>query len=191
MGQGRLGRGAAEAQGAGDREKALDLPDPQAVYEFWANSPQSLHQVTILMSDRGIPKSYRRMHGFSSHTLSLWNDQGERFWVKWHLKTEQGIACVANDEAAKLPANGAQRDLVEAIDRGDFPRWSVELQIMPEADAATYRIDPFDLTKVWPYADYPLIPIGVLELNRNVDNYFAEVEQAAFSPRGRQLHAGG
>jgi catalase len=159
-----------------------NLPDPAAMYEFWANSPQSLHEVTILMSDRGIPASLRHMHGFSSHTLSLWNARGERFWVKWHFKTDQGIRCLTEVEAAARPANGAQRDLVEAIDRREFPSWTVKLQVMPEAEAAGYRLDAFDLTKVWPYADYPLIEIGRLQLNRNVENYFAEVEQSAFSP---------
>lgn len=159
-----------------------NLPDPAAMYEFWANHPQSLHQATILMSDRGVPSSYRHMHGFSSHTLSFWNADGERFWVKWHFKTEQGIRTVTDEEAAGMDPAGAQRDLVEAIERGDYPRWSVELQIMPEAEARDCRVNPFDLTKAWPYGDYPLIRIGTLELNRNVDNYFAETEQAAFAP---------
>lgn len=159
-----------------------NLPDPQAVYEFWANHPQSLHQATILMSDRGIPYSYRHMHGFSSHTLSLWNANGKRFWIKWHLKTQQGIKNVRSEDASQMDAAGAQRDLVEAIDRGDYPRWNVALQIMPEADARSYRINPFDLTKIWPYSDYPLQAIGTLELNRNVANYFAETEQSAFAP---------
>lgn len=159
-----------------------NLPDPAAVYEYWANHPQSLHQATILMSDRGIPYSYRHMHGFGSHTLSLWNQAGERYWVKWHFKTLQGIKTLSADEAAKMDAAGAQRDLVDAIDRGEFPQWSVELQIMTEAEARDYHINPFDLTKVWPYRDFPLQRIGLLELNRNVDNYFAETEQAAFAP---------
>lgn len=159
-----------------------NLPDPAAIYEFWANHPQSLHQHTILMSDRGIPYSYRHMHGFSSHTLSFWNQAGERFWVKWHLKTNQGIKNVTNTEAASMDPAGAQRDLVDAIDRGDFPTWSVELQIMPGEDARQYRINPFDLTKIWPYDDYPLIPIGSLELNANVENYFSETEQSTFAP---------
>jgi catalase len=159
-----------------------NLPDPAAQYEFLANNPQALHQLTILMSDRGIPLSYRHMHGFSSHTLSMWNAAGERFWVKWHFKTDQGIRTLTGDEAARMPADGAQRDLVAAIDRGEFPTWTVKLQIMNEKDAASYRIDPFDLTKVWPHADYPLVEIGRLELSRNVENYFAEVEQSAFSP---------
>lgn len=159
-----------------------NLPDPAAVFEFWANSPQSLHQSTILMSDRGIPKSHRHMNGYGSHTLSLWNNKGERFWVKWHLKTDQGIATLTGAEASTLPSHGAQADLVESIDAGQFPSWTVKLQIMPEADALTYQIDPFDLTKVWPHSDYPLIEIGKMTLNRNVQNYFAETEQSTFSP---------
>ena len=159
-----------------------NLPDPAAAFEFWANHPQSLHQMTILMSDRGIPASYRHMHGFGSHTLSLWNAKGERYWVKWHFKTNQGIKTLTDEEASKLPPFGAQKDLVDAIDRGDFPSWTVKVQIMPDADAETYHLNPFDLTKVWPYKDYPLIEVGQLELNRNVQNYFAETEQAAFAP---------
>lgn len=159
-----------------------NLPDPQAVYEYWANHPQSLHQATILMSDRGIPYSYRYMHGFGSHTLSFWNSKGERFWVKWHLKTEQGIKTVRSEDAGSMPAFGAQKDLVDAIDRGDYPKWSVELQILSEEQAKTLSVNPFDLTKVWPYREAPLQKIGVLELNRNVDNYFAETEQSAFAP---------
>lgn len=159
-----------------------NLPDPAAMYEFWANHPQSLHQMTILMSDRGIPASYRHMHGFSSHTLSLWNAKGERYWVKWHFKSNQGIKTVTSAEASHLPPFGAQQDLVEAIDRGDFPSWTVNLQIMTDAQSQEYHINPFDLTKVWPHKDFPLIPIGTLELNRNVENYFAETEQAAFAP---------
>jgi len=164
------------------KNPASNLPNPAAAYEFWANNPQSLHQVTILMSDRGIPASYRHMHGFSSHTFSFWNQSGERFWMKWHFKTNQGIKNLTNAEAAKMPAFGAHQDLVDAIDRGDCPSWTVKVQIMSAAEARDYAINPFDLTKVWPHADFPLIEIGQLELNRNVDNYFAEVEQAAFSP---------
>lgn len=159
-----------------------NLPDPQAVYEFWANNPQSLHQATILMSDRGIPASYRHVNGYSSHTLSFWNDNGERYWVKWHFKTNQGIQTLTNEEAATKPAFGAQQDLVESIDKGDFPSWTVKVQIMTEEQAQDYYINPFDVTKVWPHSDFPLIEIGQLELNRNVDNFFAENEQAAFAP---------
>ena len=164
------------------KHPVTNLPNPAAHFEFWANSPQSLHQITILMSDRGIPYSYRHVHGFSSHTLSFWNQNGARFWVKWHFKTNQGIKTLTNEEAAKMPAFGAQKDLVEAIARGEFPSWTVKLQIMTEEQAKTYPINPFDLTKTWPYADFPLIEIGQMELNRNVGNYFAETEQAAFSP---------
>ncbi len=159
-----------------------NLPDPAQSYEFWANHPQSLHQITILMSDRGIPYSYRHMHGFSSHTLSFWNAKGERFWAKWHVKTNQGVKNLTNDEAAKMPPFGAQQDLVDAIERGEHPSWSVKVQIMSEAQAKDYAINPFDLTKIWPHSDFPLIEIGQLELNRNVENYFAETEQAAFAP---------
>lgn len=164
------------------KHPATNLPNPAAAYEFWANSPQSLHQVTILMSDRGIPASYRHMHGFSSHTFSFWNAKGERFWMKWHFKTNQGIKNLTSAEAAQRPPFGAHQDLVEAIERKEFPSWAVKVQIMTEAQAKTYAINPFDLTKVWPHADFPLIEIGRMELNRNVGNYFAEVEQAAFSP---------
>ena len=164
------------------KDPRTNLPKPANAFEFWANHPQSLHQMTILMSDRGIPLSYRHVHGFSSHTLSFWNSKGERFWVKWHFKTNQGIKNLTNEEAAKMPANGAHRDLVDAIDRGEFPSWTVKVQIMTEAEARNYHINPFDLTKVWPHKDSPLIEVGQLELNRNVDNYFAETEQAAFAP---------
>ena len=164
------------------KNPATNLPDPAAMYEFWANSPQSLHQMTILMSDRGIPYSYRHMHGFNSHTLSFWNRQGERVWVKWHFKSNQGIKNLTNEEAAKKPSFGAQQDLVDAIERGDHPSWAVKVQIMTEQQAREYAINPFDLTKIWPHADFPLMEIGTLELNRNVENYFAETEQATFSP---------
>ncbi len=159
-----------------------NLPDPAAMFEFWANSPQSLHQMTILMSDRGIPASLRHMHGFSSHTLSFWNAKGERSWVKWHFKSNQGIKTLTNEEAATMSPFGAQQDLVESINKGDFPSWAVKVQIMDEAQARTYKINPFDLTKIWPHSDFPLIEVGQMELNRNVTNYFAETEQAAFSP---------
>ncbi|MBE0368845.1 catalase [Pseudoalteromonas aurantia] len=159
-----------------------NLPDPAAMFEFWANHPQSLHQMTILMSDRGIPLSYRHMHGFGSHTLSFWNQDGERFWVKWHLKTQQGIETVSSDDAHKYPSFGAQQDLVAAIEQGNFPSWKVKLQVITEAQAKELSVNPFDLTKVWPHNEVPLLDVGTLELNRNVDNYFAETEQATFAP---------
>ncbi|WP_428818853.1 catalase [Microbulbifer sp. MCCC 1A16149] len=159
-----------------------NVPDPAASFEYWANHPQSLHQMTILMSDRGIPLSYRHMHGFGSHTFSFWNKEGERFWVKWHLKTQQGIKNVRSEDAANYPAFGAQQDLVESIDAGDYPKWKVQLQILSEEQARNLSVNPFDLTKVWPHDEAPLVDIGMLELSRNVENYFAETEQAAFAP---------
>ena len=156
-----------------------------AMWDFWSLSPESLHQVTILMSDRGLPKSLRHINGYGSHTYSFINAANERSWVKFHFKTKQGIQTMTNDEGEAIIAKdreSSQRDLFEAIERKEFPQWSVRVQIMPEADAETYRWNPFDLTKVWPHADYPLIDVGVMELNRNPENYFAEVEQAAFSP---------
>jgi catalase len=167
------------------RHPQTGLRDNTMQWDFWSLSPESLHQVTILFSDRGIPATYRHMHGFSSHTYSLWNEKGERFWVKWHIKTLQGIKCLTDAEAAKIAGEDLdyhRRDLFEAIERKEFPKWRVEVQIMPEKDADTYPIHPFDLTKVWPHKDYPLIEVGTIELNRNPENYFAEVEQAAFEP---------
>jgi catalase len=155
------------------------------MWDFWSLSPESLHQVTILMSDRGCPQSLRHINGYGSHTYSLLNAQNERFWVKFHFKTLQGIKCMTNAEADAVIAQdreSSQRDLFNAIERGEFPKWKVQIQIMPEKDAETYRWNPFDLTKVWPHRDYPVMDVGELELNRNPDNYFAEVEQSAFSP---------
>ena len=156
--------------------------DPAAMFEFWANHPQSLHQMTILMSDRGIPLNYRHMDGFGSHTFSFWNKKSERVWIKWHFKTQQGIKTIRSEEAHEYPAHGAQADLVNAIESSNFPRWTAQIQIMTEAEAQNYHINPFDVTKVWPHADFPLKDIGTLELNRNVENYFAETEQATFAP---------
>ncbi len=167
------------------RHPGSGLRDNTMQWDFWSLSPESLHQVTILFSDRGIPASYRHMNGFSSHTYSLWNNQGERFWVKWHLKTMQGIQCLTDEEAHKIAGEDPdyhRRDLLTAIERGKYPKWRVQIQIMPEKDAETYPIHPFDLTKVWPHKDYPVLEVGILELNRNPKNYFAEVEQAAFEP---------
>jgi catalase len=147
--------------------------------------PEALHQVTIVMSDRGIPATYRNMHGFGSHTYSLVNSKGVRSWVKFHFRTEQGIKNLTNAEAAEIIAKDREshgRDLFEAIARGDFPRWKLHFQIMTEEQARTYRENPFDITKVWSHKDFPLIEVGVLELNRNPENYFADVEQAAFNP---------
>ena len=154
-------------------------------WDFWTLLPEALHQVTIVMSDRGIPRSYRHMHGFGSHTFSFINAANERFWVKFHFVTEQGIQNLTDAEAADVVGQDReshQRDLVAAIDRGEFPRWKLKVQVMPERDAGTYPINPFDLTKVWPHKDHPLIDVGVMELDRNAENYFAEVEQLAFNP---------
>jgi len=156
-----------------------------AQWDFWSQVPEALHQVTILFSDRGIPKGIPYMNGYGSHTYSLINAKDERFWVKFHFKTQQGIQCMSPEEADRLAASNPDYhtcQLFEAIERGDYPKWTFSVQIMPEADAENYRWNPFDLTKVWPHGDYPLIEVGVMELNRNPANYFAEVEQSAFSP---------
>ncbi len=167
------------------RDPGTGLRDNTLQWDFWSLSPESLHQNTILFSERGIPATYRHMDGFSSHTYSLWTAKGERFWVKWHFKTAQGIQCLSNSEAAALAGTDPdyhRRDLQEAIQQGNFPQWRTFVQIMPELDATTYAINPFDLTKVWPHNDYPLVEVGLLELNRNPNNVFAETEQAAFEP---------
>ena len=159
--------------------------DATMQWDFWSLSPESLHQVTWLFGDRGIPASYRNMNGYSSHTYSLWNANGERFWVKWHFKTRQGIRNLTVDEATRIAGDNPdlhRQDLHDAIARGEYPQWTVFVQVMPEREAEGYRINPFDLTKVWPHKDYPLIEVGVLALNRNPENFFAEVEQAAFEP---------
>jgi len=168
------------------RDPETNLKSPTMMWDFWSLSPESLHQVTILFSDRGTPNGYRHMDGFSSHTFSMINAEGELFYCKWHFKTKQGIKNFTREEADHMKSvdmDFSQNDLFHAIKKGDYPKWAVKVQIMPEAEAATYAINPFDLTKVWPHGDYPLIEVGELELNRNPVNYFAEVEQAAFEPR--------
>jgi catalase len=167
------------------RNPQSNLKDPDAFWDFFSRSPESTHMVTILFSDRGIPKSYRQMHGFGSHTFKWVNVQGESCWVKYHFKTEAGIANLTGAEAGGLAGRDpdhATRDLFEHIKSGKVASWKAYVQIMPFADAETYRYDPFDITKVWRYKDYPLIPIGRLVLDRNPENFFAEIEQAAFSP---------
>lgn len=167
------------------RDPRTNLRSAKNNWDFWSLLPEALHQVTILMSDRGIPYSYRHMHGFGSHTFSFINAKNERCWVKYHFRTQQGIRNLSDGEAEELigkDRESHQRDLLESIDRGDFPKWTLFVQIMPEKDAASYKFHPFDLTKVWLHSDYPLIEVGELELNRNPENYFAEVEQAAFNP---------
>ncbi|GAB3238847.1 catalase [Glycomyces halotolerans] len=167
------------------RDPYTGSQEPDNVWDFWGLSPESTHQVTWLFGDRGIPASYRHMDGFGSHTFQWYNADGEAFWVKYHFKTDQGIKCLTQEEADALAGadpDSHQRDLRESIERGEYPTWTVQVQIMPAAEAANYRFNPFDLTKVWPHADYPPIEIGKLELNRNPENIFAEVEQSIFSP---------
>jgi catalase len=167
------------------RDPKTNMRSAQNNWDFWTLLPEALHQVTIVMSDRGLPKSYRHMHGFGSHTYSFINANNERFWVKFHFKCMQGIENLTDEEAGKVVGEDReshQKDLFEAIERADYPRWELKVQVMPEKDADTYHIHPFDLTKVWPHKDYPLIDVGVMELNRNPENYHADVEQSAFTP---------
>jgi catalase len=167
------------------RDPKTNMRSAKNNWDFWTSLPESLHQVTITMSERGIPFSYRHMNGYGSHTFSLINDANERFWVKFHFKTQQGIKILTDEEAEAIVGKDReshQRDLLESIDKGDFPKWNMKIQVVPEKDASKFPFNPFDLTKVWPHGDYPLIDVGVLELNKNPENYFAEVEQAAFNP---------
>ncbi|MEP3347388.1 MAG: catalase [Litoreibacter sp.] len=167
------------------RDPRTNMRSADNNWDFWTSLPEALHQVTIVMSERGIPASYRHMDGFGSHTYSFINAQNERYWVKFHFKTQQGIKNLTDEEAAILIADDReshQRDLYDSIEDGQYPKWTLSVQIMPEVDAGEYHLNPFDLTKVWPHADYPLIEVGELELNRNPDNYHADVEQSAFAP---------
>lgn len=167
------------------RDPKSNLRNPVAAWDFWSRHPESLHQVTILMSDRGLPQNLRQMHGFGSHTFSMINAQNVRTWVKFHFKSMQGIANYTDQEAGQIVAKdreSSQRDLFENIEQGNFPRWRMCIQVMSESQAAASAFNPFDLTKIWPHKEYPLIDVGILELNRNPENYFAEVEQAAFNP---------
>jgi len=167
------------------RDPRTNLRSALNNWDFWTLLPESLHQVTITMSERGIPYSYRHMNGYGSHTYSMINAKNERQWVKFHLKTQQGIRCLSDEEAEAVVAKcreSNQRDLYESIEKGDFPRWTMKIQVMPEKDASKCPFNPFDLTKVWPHGDYPLVEVGIYELNRNPENYFAEVEQSAFNP---------
>lgn len=167
------------------RHPRTNLRSNTAMWDFWSLSPESLHQVTILMSDRGLPVAPMFMNGYGSHTYSFWNDKGERFWVKFHFKTQQGHKHYTNEEAKQVVGESResyQEELFGAIEDGNFPKWDLKIQIMPEEDAEKTDYNPFDLTKVWPHGDYPLIDVGVMELNRNADNYFTDIEMAAFSP---------
>ena len=161
------------------------LRDHNMQWDFWTLSPESAHQVTWLMGDRGLPTSWRHMDGFSSHTYQWINAEGERFWVKYHFRTQQGHETLTQEQADSIAGQDADlhiRDLYEAIEAENFPKWDMSVQIMKYEDAATYRFNPFDITKVWPKADYPLIPVGTMTLNRNPENYFAQIEQATFAP---------
>ncbi len=167
------------------RHPKSNLRSPTAMWDFWSLSPESLHQVTILFSDRGLPVSPRFMNGYGSHTFSLIDANNQRVWVKFHFKTQQGHRHHTNDESAKVIGESResyQEDLFGSIEAGQFPRWDLKIQIMTEAEASQTSYNPFDLTKVWPHAEFPLIDVGVLELDRNPDNYFAEIEQLAMSP---------
>ncbi len=167
------------------RNPATNCKDPDMFWDFLSLTPESIHQVTILFSDRGIPATYRNMNGYSSHTYKWYNEKDEYFWVKYHFKTNQGIKNLTRQEAEIMRAKDpdhATRDLYEAIKRGDYPSWTLQMQIMTPEQAKDYRFDILDITKVWPHDDFPPIDVGKLVLNRNPENYFAEVEQAAFSP---------
>ena len=167
------------------RHPKTHTKDATMMWDFWSLHPESLHQVTILFSDRGIPDGYRYMDGFGSHTFSMINAKNDRFFVKYHFKTRQGIRNLSPAKARELAGTDpehAQRDLFEAIERGDYPRWTACIQVMPEADAQTCKFNPFDVTRVWPHKEYPRIEVGEIVLNRNPENYFADVEQAAFAP---------
>ena len=167
------------------RHPRTNMRSPTAMWDFWSLSPESLHQVTILMSDRGLPKGPQYVNGYGSHTFSLWNNNGERFWVKFHFKTQQGHKYYTNAGANQVIAKtreSYQEELFGDIEAGRFPKWTFQIQVMPEADAEKTSYNPFDLTKVWPHSEYPMIDVGTLELNQNADNYFQQIEQAAFSP---------
>ncbi|MEV4035892.1 catalase [Streptomyces umbrinus] len=167
------------------RDPFTGRQEPDNVWDFWAHAPEATHQITWLMGDRGIPASYRHMNGYGSHTYQWTNAEGEAFFVKYHFKTNQGIRSLSSEQAAEIAGkdpNSHQTDLLQAIERGVRPSWTLYVQVMPAAEADGYRFNPFDLTKVWPHEDYPLQRVGRLVLDRNPDNVFAEVEQAAFSP---------
>ena len=167
------------------RDPRTNMRSAKNNWDFWTSLPEALHQITIVMSDRGIPATYRHMHGFGSHTFSLINAKNERHWVKFHFKSQQGIKNLTDAEAQVIigkDRESHQRDLYESIEKSDYPRWTLFIQVMSEQDASTVPYNPFDLTKIWPHKDYPLIEVGVMELTRNPENFFAEVEQSAFNP---------
>jgi len=155
------------------------------MWDYWSLNPESLHQVMILFSDRGTPDGLRHMNGYGSHTFSMINDKNERIWVKFHFKTQQGNKTFTAEQAEELKGKDpdySQRDLVDAIEKGDYPKWDLNIQLMTNEQAKNFQWNPFDITKVWPHSDFPLIDVGVMELNKMPTNYFAEIEQAAFAP---------
>tara|TARA_R110002096_G_scaffold263262_2_gene456843 strand:+ start:22085 stop:23518 length:1434 start_codon:yes stop_codon:yes gene_type:complete len=167
------------------RDPRTNMRSAQSNWDFWTSLPEALHQVTIVMSDRGIPKTYRHMHGFGSHAFSMINANNARVWVKFHFECNQGIENLSNEEAGALigqDRESHQKDLYESIENGDNPSWTLKIQIMTNEQAENSPFNPFDLTKIWPHGDYPKIEVGTMELNRNPENYFAEVEQSAFNP---------
>ncbi len=167
------------------RDPKTNLKSDTMMWDYWSLNPESLHQVMILFSDRGTPYTYRNMNGYGSHTFSLINDKNERIWVKFHVKTMQGIKNFTGPEADKMRGvdpDWAQRDLVEAIEKGDYPKWALKIQVMTHEQAKNFKWNPFDLTKIWPHNEFPLIDVGEIELNKIPDNYFADVEQSAFEP---------
>ncbi len=167
------------------RDPRTNMRSNTAQWDFWSLTPESLHQTTILFSDRGLPSDLRHINGYGSHTYSFINRENERFWVKFHFKTRQGIKTMTNEEAAIVVGQdreSSQRDLFESIENKNFPKWDMKIQVMTEIEAKNYKYNPFDLTKVWSHKDFPLIDVGVMELNRNPNNYFKEIEQSAFSP---------
>ncbi|MGI6169954.1 MAG: catalase [Christensenellales bacterium] len=175
----------ADLNRAVKRDPRTGMRSAQNNWDFWTMLPESFHQRTIVMSDRGIPASFRHMHFFGEHTFSFYNEKNERVWCKFHFRTQQGIKNLTNREAAELCGRDREshgRDLFESIERGDFPKWTMSVQIMTEEQAKNHYENPFDITKIWPHKEYPLIEVGVLELNRNPENFYAEVEQAAFTP---------
>ena len=167
------------------RHPKTNLRSPEAMFDFWAAQPECVHQVTILMSDRGIPKNPMYMNGYGSHTFSMWNAEGERFWVKFHFKTQQGHEHYTNEESEKLigkTRESYQEDLINAVEEGKYPKWTLYIQVMPEEEAGNQAYNPFDLTKVWPHKDFPLIEVGELEMHTVPENYFQMIENAAYSP---------
>ena len=167
------------------RRGANGLRDNDMQWDFWTLNPESAHQVTYLMGDRGIPRTWRHMNGYGSHTFMLYNDAGKKFWVKFHFISQQGVEGLTQDEANRIAGEDSdfhRRDLFDSIEAGDHPSWRMKIQVMPYEEATTYRINPFDLTKVWPHGDYPLIDVGTMTLHTNPENHFAQIEQAAFSP---------